>query len=363
MQAPGAYWKGFSSPPSYEQGTLETSPPSHGRLKTLSISWTIIHPRELSDWHARSDFRHLRRLDLNSVLSLETLASLHAMAVDHKFDRLEALGMIIHAEEPDEDPLLDEPTSRFLHALPPLKELAIRHDFRHLTFDAILRRHGPALRKPTLLPMRPHDLKDPSTTPPLGDSDIARAIADGCPVVEDLALRVQRRQGSSEEAAVYRALGRLPRNLPPRVVLANTAVDEALARGIFAEMLWGAEEGRSRLVRLGLRPDDAWLVNGIGMDDVEMMCLWLVRKWNCARDVVSGEGRVKDLTTEEDDAHDREQMLSDDLEDMEEEAAGAWKELWPLRGGDWRDEWKSLPLQTGGLDGREVGEEVQASTE
>ena len=65
----------------------------------------------------------------------------------------------------------------------------------------------------------------------------------------------------------------------------------------------------------------------------------------------TGNVTARDMMTDEDDAYYRERMLADDLEDTEEEAVGVWRELWPPEGGDWRDEWSILPLQTRGLEG------------
>jgi hypothetical protein len=79
--------------------------------------------------------------------------------------------------------------------------------------------------------------------------------------------------------------------------------------------------------------------------DYDTVAKWVGRSWVCERAVGGLEGeeggvRVRELGVEE--RLRREER--DSVEDVDDGCRELWSGLWPTMGGDWIDEWRSVPL-------------------
>ena len=368
IRAPRAPWRGFPGP-SPDRPSPQLAQPALAHLETLVLSGNPPIPWGLAEWNNRTDFTRLRRFELFSGVSLDALNTLASMAADNKFHSLQVLGLYIAhersslrllAEETPQRPSdMDKATSLFLQAIPPLHKVDLTGAVGPRAIHALLHRHGPALRTLRLLPRR-----ETTTTP---TNDLAHALPPHCPRLETLTLRVERRRGGPQEVAVYRALGALPRlarltvlldcHLPDgavpaddeaaliRATLANCAVDGALARAVFEEVAAAGGAG-PRLERLRIETKAAEVCGG-GLLDYDELARWVARSWVCEGSL-GGGGEV--VVREDDEGSwfgDVESLEyhRGQLDRVKWECREVWEELWPGRGGDWRDEWTSFPLE------------------
>ena len=357
IQASRVLWRDFF--PESTSSSVQTNPLA--RLEALALSGLGSNPYYLSAWNNRTDFSCLLRLEIFCTLSLQALETLAFMAADSKFRSLQTLGLRVTAQD-DENKIttLDKPTSLFLQAIPQLKNLNLYGQFGPLTLHGVLHRHGPTLRKLQLHPAIHAHAPYHNT--------LAHNVAARCPRLEVLSVQIQRHQGGPEETSAYRALGALPRlrslalrldcSVPPyndkgemiRATLANHAVDAILARAIFDEVT-GAAAGEP-LKYLRVTPG----VTEIGARDLRMLARWVALEWECLRRPEDG-GQVvvrKACMEVDDSTYFTDEMFMfcrpDVLESVDQEYKDVWNEMWPGRGGDWKDEWRSFPLQAQGLD-------------
>jgi hypothetical protein len=366
-------WRGFPDPGS-NQANDDTTRPRLARLETLAFSgYCRTDLREdLYGFMNSTDFRYLVRLRISCGISRHALNTVASMADKGDFSSLQSLALFVVAHDYRENKpdTLDKPTSLFLEALPPLKSLYLTGYVSNLCAHAVLHRHGPTLRKLRFLPFMQF-LKTTSSATMRNNSTspwymtLTQDIALRCPRVEFLSLRIQRHQGGPEEVALYRALGTLPRlarltlfldcSLPeddalvfgPAVAqragerLASCAVDAVLARAIFAEISRDGAPLRYLLI-VAEPPSVKWL-------NFAHLTRWVARTWVCSRP--RGEG---ELVVREDREHTSMetrggyQVYRGRLEEVLDECRNIWNTLWPPRGGDWRDEWHSFPLDVQG---------------
>ncbi len=365
VQAPGVLWRGFF--PESSSSSVQTS--SLARLDVLALRGHSYSPGYLSAWNNRTDFSCLRRLEIFCTLSIQALEALASMAANSKFRSLRTLGLRVGSEDLDESnaATLDKPTSLFLQAVSQLDSLVLHGHFGSLTVHAVLHRHGPTLRQLHLRTTN-NDASNPGDPYSSYHNTLPHSIAALCPRLETLYIQIQRHQGRPIETSAYRALGALPRLmylvlqldygvLPYsnkaemiRATLANCAVDATLARAIFNHVT-GAASG-SPLAVLRIKP----VVTRIGARDLDELARWVASgNWVCFRHPGDKQVVVRKDGKEVDDS-----MMStvdllmslrrDVLESVNQEYKDVWNEIWPGRGGDWKDEWKSFPLQTQGLD-------------
>ncbi|KAG7288124.1 hypothetical protein NEMBOFW57_007647 [Staphylotrichum longicolle] len=412
LRDPKPSWKGFPEPGSQDQpGSNPISRP-RARLEILVLSGGYAPPNQLSTWHERTDFRYLQRLELAITLSVADLTALTSMAADDTFHSLRTLGLHISSSKPlEHNPAtLDKPTSLLLAAMPPLHGLTLTGHFGALTLDALLRRHGPTLRKLAFLPapinpdkgdeddddaplrpIRRFHLRRSPAPPPVHDTmALAPQLARHCPRLHSLRLRVRRHRGGPAEVAVYRALGqflvrpgRLARlalvldcrvpavYVPPdlgmslkeevqveleaergwcRDMLGNCAVDGALARAVFEEIVGGAAaaaagEGQdgaaASLECLRLEPEIPAMDTATQFED---LVRWVGRTWVCK---LGGAEPVTKEMKRYDVWGTRSVSFRIRLLETDEWLMKIWDELWPSTGGDWREQWSSLPLRRG----------------
>ncbi|KAK3899355.1 hypothetical protein C8A05DRAFT_18195, partial [Staphylotrichum tortipilum] len=210
--------------------------------------------------------------------------------------------------------------SQLLTTLNPnsLQSLCLYGHINEALFNTLLDQHGQSLRRLSLL----HGNSPP---PPFALTPaVAARLAEACPNVEFLELRMDRTRGDARECGVYRALGALPRlrrlsltlrytmyiskevleddgsfsyetEEVPRADLsrafADAAFDAALARSIFDLVSPG---GSGRLQHLRLEPEHTagrhrWSPYG-GDQRFHYLLRWLGRSWICERPRRSGDG-------------------------------------------------------------------------
>ncbi len=371
IRAPRAPWRGFPGP-SPDRPSPQPAQPALAHLETMVLSGNCYISYHLAEWNNRTDFTHLRRLELLSGVPLAALNTLASMATDNKFHSLRILGLavanehhplqILTDERQQRPSEVDKATSLFLQAIPPLHKLDLTGNVGPEATQTALHRHGPTLRSLRLLPDR--EATTPSPVP--NTNDLAHALPRHCHRLETLTLRVERRRGGAEEVALYRALGILPSlrhltlqldcSLPDgaipaddeaaviRATLASCAVDGPLARAVFDEIAAGAP----RLERLRIEAVAAEVCGG-GLLDYDELARWVARSWVCERRL-GGEVVVReDYGGEGSWFKDAESLEyhRGQLERVDWECREVWEGLWPARGGDWRDEWASFPLERG----------------
>jgi hypothetical protein len=375
-------WQGFlaDSPDRHAAGQGEAAAVSkRGCLDTLYLS----DDRRLEDWNARTDFGHLRRFELQYIMfGHPTLETLVRMARHDEFRSLRELGLAAtwHEDKQGQDELI----SLFLLAVPPLKVLKLGLHFGERAFGAALRRHGSTLRRLHLDP----DAEGGFVLSPERICEMQQC----CPGLDDVQLCIPRRQGGPEEVAIYRTLGRLPQLrrltllldchnglleddeevkalntlydaegdgqdperdvyreiqlLVARKTLINAAVDEALARAIFHEIV---NVVNAPLERLFIDPKIPEFVfpDDIG-SDFDHLAQWIGRSWVC----------TKYNTRDRDDVLVRRKVVDkwygwpeEAPSNVDEECIDLWTELWPRRAADW---WDLVSLEEAGLAGRDT---------
>jgi hypothetical protein len=371
LREPRYPWKGFflsgqNQPMVNPQ--QPTSAPGRGCLETLALSGNRGNVSQLVNWNARTDFGFLRCFEYDCGVPIESLQFLTSMAASGSFRSLRKLRLGISDVENDDDEL-DQTAGLFLQALPPLETLTLERCFGTQSINATLNRHGPTLRQLRLLPDDHNDHNDVDT-----DATRIREIQKRCPILEDVELRVRRRQGGPEEVAVYRTLGRIPRLRRAKLLLdcrapyddpthgrrnknrgftfmfepeddakrvrntlINLAIDETLATQVFHEIVSAAPS--CPLERLTLKPIPD---HNIAEQFSEFNCLgeWVGRSWACTRRTTGGEVTVREINV---DLSSRE-FLRNELEIIEYQGEVVWDTIWPNKGGDWRDNWHSFPL-------------------
>ncbi|KAK3897054.1 hypothetical protein C8A05DRAFT_39397 [Staphylotrichum tortipilum] len=327
VRAPKAPWEGFfraslGQPAADLPQNSSSMVSERARLETLILNNHFHRPYHPEFWRGYTNFGALRRLDLNSDVPLPTLQALASMAMGNEFYSLEKLGLTLPSGQSNPPPPLpptnqdntapsaDLLISLFLQALPPLTALTLRDNVGEATFHTVLRRHDQSLRKlhlfyPYAARRRRRHRGGPCPRPRAAVSRL-----------EDVRLRVRRRQGAPEEVAVYRALGGLPRLRRATLVLdcrvprsssdpkpagkfkrlretfVNLAVDETLALAIFREMTTATD---AQLQHLGLEVAIEDAVADEGYFELREWARWIGRSWVlCAKYGTRGEVTVRE---------------------------------------------------------------------
>ena len=94
--------------------------------------------------------------------------------------------------------------STFLDSVPPLVGLRFVSDIDPATFEVLLKRHGPSLRRLWFPPPQ-------TDSKIIFDASQVADISQYCRRLEDLALSIPRSMGDAKEVQMYRGLGTLPR--------------------------------------------------------------------------------------------------------------------------------------------------------
>ncbi|KAL5357327.1 hypothetical protein BJX96DRAFT_144270 [Aspergillus floccosus] len=341
-----------------------------GQLRELSLSPVRLQDlQQLAEHTAFSEIRALRLWGTIHDSSLEWLTE------SCSFPSLKKLAL--HAFDDRDDgrswmnvtPEVKRSGAAFISSLPPLQSLQLSTDLGQETFEAVIYHHGSALRKLHFVSYR-------SSYDFVFTEDRVEDISMHCPQVEDLAVPVPRTKGDAQEVGIYRSLGtfrRLKRltlffdrsiTLTPywagsiiapkaRDLLMNAAIDEELARSIFRTITEAHPEVRCPLEWLRLEPggdgltrfNHRWLHN--------LLCnilRYLSGRFLCTR---SPRDDARDeVIVQEIGARERQiigELAPDSLGYFEE----IFRDLWPEGTGDWRKDWRSIPLASEGSSGKE----------
>lgn len=372
LQAPREPWRGFfrdrpaKQPPADWKGA---------QLETLIIIGND-SAQTFKTWMECINPSFLRRFEHSWSLSLNGLQILVSLAENGQLNSLRHLTLTLNVTDEngydlaadDSDDIRDRLSAQLFRYLPPLETLTLHgSDISPETFEKLLSRHGPTLRK---LHLPFYDLvKQPNQ-----DADKIRSIQRHCSRLEDVHLRIRRRHGIAEEVALYRTLGRLPRLRLAKLILdctvpsdrndhfsfdvneedriqevcyqlKNLAVDETLARAIYKEV--SSSGCAATLERLSLEPNIAHS-QVIYCDEFSPWLEWVARSWLITRDVVRDhEAVVREIGV----SYNGTEYCREDLEEyVDKNGVDIWSTLWPSKGGDWRDEWHSFPLDTEGAE-------------
>lgn len=335
---------------------------------------------------ARIDTYNLRVLKLRVY---DNHLSLSWLAANARFDNLTSL--VLGLEDPDNhaaDCGRESLVVQFLTILPPLRALRFVNDVTDHIFGKTLEHHGSSLKRLWFAPPGRY-------TQTFFDGDRIKALGCCCSVLEDLALSIARSRGDKAEAELYTLLGRLPRLRilsltldcedtelhelesswdPPspsasydefdrqwifdelmmgqyrwgynghiRVAMINAAVDETLARDIFhvIDVAKSHTVGAVPLERLELRP-----MRGVYKSEYADVMGHIRKWWLLERS--EHESRRDEIQATPlkypGDVLDEEAGLPVVLDANTEKI---FRKIWPAEskeGSDWRQDWKSLPL-------------------
>lgn len=190
------------------------------RLEHLSISTShdLRSSRRLSD----SDLERMASLvKLRTMMDFSALRTLRigdSLAASHlrwlteecQFPSLESLDLslddVYNAYE------MEITLNSFLHSLRPLRSLKLRERYFPSTVHVVLDHSGRTLECLHLSMLPQFEDMGAYSEPDLwafADADLIRAIQEKAPLIEDLALCIQRSAGDAEEVAIYRELGTL----------------------------------------------------------------------------------------------------------------------------------------------------------
>jgi hypothetical protein len=342
--------------------------------------------------------------DVVPTLSASNINDLATREVSNGgFRALRSFGLTLH---PQADPnhlheRFDKLLATLLTVLPPLHHLSLEGVFGPCAWETTLSRHGPTLRK---LHLPTGSMRH------WVDADKILAIARDCPHLEDARLSIQRFRGRPKEVATYRAIAHIRKLRRLKIVfnclaeykehlirplrpysrgpngselnsaavkticrtLKNFAVDADLAKAIWDVITteWAKvfkDQGNSSLKRLLVYPHVPWSgwPGWGGYGELGNWAEWVGRRWVCTRfndewldydylKTVRAECVLSKLQKAMADGVLVEEWHDPDMEwdpeDLEQifdiNGKSVWSKVWPSKGGDWRDEWHSFPLDT-----------------
>lgn len=370
-----------------------------GSLKSLSIidpfRWS---PDILQTWAKYTDFGNLRRLALGGGYRHEYHRGMNDgmmewIAQNCTFPRLKALGIRIerddlYVEKPN---YADNAIALFM-AFEPLDELSVIGPLEPKILDAILLQHGPTLRKLTLRPTEDQfedgNGRDRWEMPMVFGKEEILKIQAHCPLLQELTVSVKRTKSDTVEAEIYKSFGKMKRlrslflildcsewrvtrdsNYKPpfneedqevcyfewlkigylRDVLLNCAVDETLARSIWATIYQHKIGVRLESLKLWTTGANSFgkQIRCSNLDDVfdNLSRSWLIER------VVEDVIEVRELGRRAREV--RDQKLTDfftrhwQTVEPERKELQIFRRVWPRKEGskDWREDWSSLPLQ------------------
>ncbi|KAH5317857.1 hypothetical protein HBI12_119190 [Parastagonospora nodorum] len=248
----------------------------------------------------------------------------------------------------------------FLESLVPLEEIAITGEIRKETLDAVMVHHGASLRRLAL----------PAASLSVSQLSELNAKISG---LEHLHITLRRTGGDADEVALYDTLATFP-HLQSLIVeldcsiditgdlgdtnsfsyddgfmrqtLVNRAIDATLAASIFRRMASGSAPLRSVELEVKNVAEFNMLSDGASnAQEIGNPITHFTRKWMCGWDV--RDDRQGEVAAEECDESKRGRLLDEEKNEVRRlgAAEGAFRQLWPETSGDWRDDWKSFPLQ------------------
>jgi hypothetical protein len=356
-------WGGFSPQYHVELHTSASST-TKGQLHMLAIV-SKLYLSELETWESCTDFSFLVTLDFLHGVELEALSKLAEMAGMGTFINLQELR--IEGGFPDDDPAEVDPIfERFIAALPPLKTLVVV-GVEDATLTTILQHHAPGLRH---LQIKRRILSLPNV----------HELVNTCSKVRELTIEILRTGGDAEEVKKYQAIGHMPdlisltlklrcseyaptgpdalcisMNFPGKdfihQALINAALNEVLAKSIFATIRKSDTQAISPLSRVELHMDGLHTINN-NMTDCAFQnaARWIARSWvfqRDPRDTHCHEFTLRELGLRDRLRAGREFYKTLDSRSGHRRWSNIWKKIWPGSGDTWKDNWHSFPLAIG----------------
>ncbi|KAI1403495.1 hypothetical protein F4819DRAFT_450979 [Hypoxylon fuscum] len=371
LQTPRPAWSGFFP------GTEPTKPTS-GSLRSLDIEDNMLRRSGLHYWSQLTDFSRLHSLSIRWVQgnthATDSLQTLAEFAINKTLQCLQTLVLSLPETSSSQ---MQSALMLFLGSLNALERLELTGFISPKTFNVALRRHGPTLR---ILRILPHRTLRRSKL--VFSSTMVEHLAELCPILEQVNIRVPRTQGDNREARIYRALSTMPRLqhvsllldlmvvlpeefeerggndggtmddedddddegdvldlservvLPPDILrnsLINAAIDPSLARSIF-DLL--SSHHSMRNLKLQTVQDEL----GPNQDDLYNIFSWIGGEWVCERDDQDNVS-IRDRNSE-----GKEDLESEIIYTSDKNILETWNDLWPQRTSDWWKDWKSFPL-------------------
>ncbi|KAF3491783.1 uncharacterized protein GIQ15_01300 [Arthroderma uncinatum] len=345
-----------------------------GALQSLVLYGEFLD--DITSWDGYTDFSKLQSLEIGGSIQPEGLQALKKMAENSQFKSLRTLGLDSYSLLDGDRAHMDEATSLLLQNLPPLRDLKLKGFVAEETFSSILNHHR-TLRELQFLPARDTVMV---VKPYVVSSEHVQRLQKNLPDLQYVTLRIPRTMSDEREVRIYQALGRLrqlkrvsllldcsdthapytfgraaPPPPPAPETFLNAAVDSTLALSIFRTISDANTLSRST----GL-PSFQFLqlqVTGYGEfgNDweigLETLIEFIARPWVCTRD--PREGHETEVTVREVNKEQRiDEMNNYDIPygsifDDIDEYTSVWKQIWPTKTGNWREDWSSVPLAEG----------------
>ncbi|OJJ08132.1 hypothetical protein ASPVEDRAFT_47338 [Aspergillus versicolor CBS 583.65] len=356
-------WQGFFPTSPTKHGS---EPPQQARLQRWGLNPARIDL--FRQWETKLDFStlqvlHLWQVDVKTLQSVSShsLKSLRVLAIDLKYPEDHDMNYSL-----DEAIRLDEAAASFVLALPPLNKVHFSGVHRHENaFQTIIQFHGASLHTLSLISSPCSSLPGPLMT-----VSRVQQIQAHCPNIRDLRVPILRTRGNAAEgeATMYQNLGVFthlthlelqlrprepdpesliddtdyidPQQIPDQELLVRAAVDEALAREIFTKIITA---GARSLQYLRVQTLTDWVPL-----DLEPIASIMARNWDCMRiprvrnspaniqvDVKEIGARLKDLERRKNGGPKVSLAPYEKI----------FRELWPVKGESWEDDWHSFPLE------------------
>ncbi|KUJ08796.1 uncharacterized protein LY89DRAFT_599335, partial [Mollisia scopiformis] len=395
----GEPWKGFTP-----NRRAEISSTKIGSLRSLCIGVgdKLIGTHLIKTWNAHTDFSVLESMNLEAEVDQAVLEFLAASSGFPSLTDL-VLNLTYDYMSPSQKTELYNLASRFLLSLQPLSRLTLSGGLSRVSLESILEHHGAALRSLDLKGSPESDkILSPEVIARIGPQcpllrdltlKVRRSKGDAIEWAARGGLGSYQALGSfvnlkylslALDASNHAILGaeslagldledddvpypetptdpsfdefdqrffqesysgyRAPRKGHIRDAFINSAVDGVLTEAIFWAISCGKAEGSLPLEELRLRVFGGGdFGGGLFPQSVSVIIAELGRSWFCKRCV-------------RDDR--RQQLITKELTQRKQEtwqtqtgqptpfAQSIFRRIWPARGGDWRDEWCSLTLQT-----------------
>lgn len=367
---------------------------SASHLEHLSISTShhhLAYSTPLLDVDRMGSLEKLRTMmDFSALRTLKIGDSLSAFHVrwlteECQFPSLDSLDLdlwdVYNAHE------MENRFNSFLLSLRPLRSLKLRGRYFPSTVSVVLDHSGRKLQCLYLFMPGQYDDAGSNSDPDLwafADADLIRAIQEKAPLIEDLALCIQRSAGDAKEVAIYRELGKLTslRHLHlsvfhplyylwdgtrmPQFELASDlymdesveliislAVDEALVESIFHAIASAKPPHAVPLQTLEYRVDALESECGFCSDrDWIKLLAYIARSFDCTRNLRDDGPHqcfIEEFVPYEYIYRDRSGLEEDDVfhERVDEYYMPILQKVWPgVESRDWMSKWHSFPLST-----------------
>jgi hypothetical protein len=191
--------------------------PSHGigLLSSLSLAGSVgFDPNLLQTWNQCIDFSFLNRLALGGGLEANDYgingAVMQWIVQNCSLPQLKALRIRLKRDDlEDVKPHYANDAITFFRALEPLHELLVDGPLEPEILDAILTRHGRALRKLSVRPSESRGLQARWHIPMIFEKEHVLKIQAQCPVLQDLGIPIKRTKSDAREAEIYRSFSKM----------------------------------------------------------------------------------------------------------------------------------------------------------